>query len=284
MLEKINTWSDYRTKLREFDAVLEHGKAASAALTGLDLPEPHISYGEQIFVKLLAHSATLRRLAPEPSQQATREQWDLSSMSAVARCVVEAHDAFEYIAGHPVTDSERGFRIRLWELHDATRRLKMLDGIGSTDPAIADIRADARRLRAALEGHAFLPCLPAALQAELQRRFTGNDPPAFHLSQRQRCTTSHVDADWHNAVTMQLSQYVHTLPFSVHQLMQFQAGTPEALRLMALPLVYALPFLARVIHGMDLLLPGRAPKPPSRTARTMAAWRTLAEQGTKDIA
>jgi hypothetical protein len=282
MLEEINTWGDYRTKLREFDAVLEHGKAASAALTGLTLSAPHTSYGEQIFVKLLAHATTLRRLAPDPNQQS--EPWDLSSMSAVARCVVEAHDAFEYIAGHPVTDAERGFRIRLWELHDATRRLKMLAGIGSTDPAIAGIRADAARLQLALEAHEYIASLPPVPQAELRLRLRRNDPPDFHLSRKQRCEMSGVDADWHNAVTMQLSQYVHTLPFSVHQLMQFQAGTPEALRLMALPLVFALPFLARVIHGMELLLPGRILKPPSRTARTMAAWRELAAQGTKGIA
>lgn len=284
MLEEINTWGGYRSRLREFDAVLEHGRAACAALAGLNLTEAHTSYGAQIFVKLLAHATTLRRLAPDPGQQPPRELWDLSSMSAVARCVVEAHDAFEYIAGHPVTTSERGFRIRLWELHDATRRLKMLAGIGSSDPAIAGIRADAARLQLALQAHEYIASLPPMPQAELHLRLRRNDPPDFHLNRRQRCEMSGVDGDWHQAITTQLSQYVHTLPFSVHQRLQFQAGTPEALRLMALPLAFALPFLVRVIHRMELLLPGRIPKPPSRTARTMAVWRDLAAQGVKDIA
>ena len=31
MQEEINSWGDYRTKVREFDAVLEHGKAVAAA-------------------------------------------------------------------------------------------------------------------------------------------------------------------------------------------------------------------------------------------------------------
>ncbi|MGQ3053149.1 MAG: hypothetical protein ACT6S0_15335 [Roseateles sp.] len=282
MLEEINTWGDYRTKLREFDAVLEHGKAVSAALTGVALTTPQASYGEQIFVKLLAHCIALRRLAPDPAQAMPRELWDLPSMSAVARCVIEAHDAFEYVAGHSVSDSERGFRIRLWELHDATRRLKILARIGSTDPAIAGIRADAARLQLALDAHAHMAALPTELQAAMRLRLARNDPPDFHLNRRQRCELSGVDADWHEAITMQLSQHVHTLPFSVHQLRKFQAGTPEALRLMAQPLVFALPFLARVIHGMEVLMPGRAPKPPSRTARTIAAWRLLADRGMKD--
>jgi len=283
MLEAINTWGDYRSKLREFDAVLEHGKAVSAALTGVPLTSPHASYGEQIFVKLLSHSVALRRLAPDPNQQVPRELWDLPSMSAVARCVIEAHDAFEYIAGHAVTESERSFRIRLWELHDATRRLKILGGIGSTDPAVTTIMADAARLQLALEAHEYMATLAAVPQAELRLRLRRNDPPDFHLSRRRRCELSGVDADWHKAITLQLSQHVHTLPFSVHQLLQFRAGTPEALRLMALPLEFALPFLARTLLAMDVLLPGRAPRPPSRTARTMAVWCSIAKQGVKAV-
>ena len=282
MLQNIDTWGDYRTRVREFDAVLQHGKAVSAALAGANLSSPQASYGGQIFVKLLAHCVTLRRLSPEPSQALPSELWDLASLSAVARCVIEAHDAFEYIAGHAITDEERTFRIRLWEFHDATRRLKILARIGSTDLAVAGIRADAARLQLALEAHAYLDTLPAEAQAALRLRLRRTDPPDFHLSKRQRCELSGVDADWHEAITMQLSQHAHTLPFSVHQLLQFGAGTADAVRLMGQPLVYALPFLARVILGVDVLMPGRTPRPPSRTARTMLVWRELAARGVKD--
>lgn len=284
MLEAINTWGDYRTKVREFDAVLEYGKAVSSALVGLVPPSRHASYGEQIFIKLLSHCIVLRRLAADPSQRTPQELWDVPSMSAVARCVVEAHDAFEYIAGHEVAEAERAFRIKLWELHDKTRRLKMFGDIGSTDPRINDIRIEASRLEADLQGLKFFTSLPTEHQAVLRQRLAKGDPPAFHLSQRQRCAQSDVNADWYNAVTMQLSQHVHTLPFSVHQLFQFRAGTPEALRLMGLPLQMALPFLARVTLAMAALMPANVPQPPSRTARTMALWRTLAKHGTKDIA
>lgn len=280
MLQEINSWNDYRSKVREFDAVLEHGRAASAALSGLSPAEPHISYGVQIFIKLLGHCIALRRLVPDAAAEPPRELLDLPSLCVLARCVIEAHDTFEYIAGHPVTASERGFRIRLWELHDATRRLKILGGVASTDPAVATIVADAARLQLALESHDYLASLPAAPQAELRLRLRRSDPPDFHLGRRQRCALSGVDASWHKAAILQLAQHVLTLPFSVHQLRQFQAGTPEALRLMALPLVFALPFLARVVLAMDLLLPGRIPRPPSRTARTMAYWRAFAEAPT----
>lgn len=281
MLDAVNTWADYRTKVREFDAVLEYAKAVSQSLIGATPPSRHAGYGAQIFFKLLAHSIVLRRLAADPNRREAAELWDVPSLSAVARCVVESHDAFEYIAGHDVGESERGFRLLLWELHDKTRRMKMLGDIGSTDPRVEAFRAETMRLQAELESHEFLATLPAELQAELRRRLAGAQTPAFHLSQRQRCAQSGVSAEWHDAVTLHLSQYALTLPFPVQQLAQLQADTPDGLRLMALPLLFTMSFLTRVTERMPLLVPGRTPQPPSRTARTMALWRTLAEQGVR---
>lgn len=278
MLDAVNTWADYRSKVREFDAVLEYAKAVSQSLIGATPPSRHAGYGAQIFFKLLSHSIVLRRLAADPNSREAAELWEVPSLSAVARCVVEAHDAFEYVAGHDVGEPEREFRLLLWELHDKARRLKMLGDIGSRDPLITGFRADTQRLQADLGSHAFLATLPAELQAELRRRLARGDPPAFHLSQRQRCALSGVDADWHNVVTMQLSQYAHTLPFPMQQLAQLKADTPDGLRLMALPLLFTMSFLTRVTEKMTSLMPGRLPQPPSRTARTMAAWRALAEQ------
>lgn len=280
MLNAINTWSDYRSRLREFDAVLEYAKAVSAALRGLTADSPQLSYGEQIFVKLLAHAVTLRRLAPASSpQDAMQEPWDLASMCAVARCLVDAHDAFEYIAGHAMSASERGFRIRLWELHDATRRLKILRLIGANDPDVDSLRADAARLQLALESHEHLATLPELTQAELRLRLRRSDPPEYHLSRQERCALSGVDAGWHKSITLQLAQHAHTLPFSVQGHLAAPGGNADAPRLMALPLVFSLPFLVRVIQALDTLRPGRLPRPPSRTARTMQAWRELAGRG-----
>lgn len=283
MLETIKTWGDYKAKIREFDAVLEHGKALSAALVGHVPSTLYADCGAKIFAKLLAHCIALRSLAPESSDTGTRTLADVSSMSALARCAVEAHDAFEYIAGHEMSAPERSFRLQLWELHDETRRLKMFLGAEDATPHVQALRADAQRRQAELEGHEFLASLPAELQAVLRQRFAQGDAPAFHLGQRQRCALSGVNAQWHNAVTMQLSQYAHTLPTSV-LLVDTVPGSRDALRQTALPLLLTLPFLVRVTQAMAALAPDRAPVPPSRTARTMAMWRSFAEQGVKEAA
>ncbi|MCE4552971.1 hypothetical protein [Pelomonas cellulosilytica] len=277
MQQAIYTWEDYRTTVREYEAVLEHAKAVSSAVLAEPAAAKHARYGEQIFLKLLSHCMALHTLAADGNRRGGRALWDVPTMSAAARCVVETHDAFEYIAGHDVPAPEREFRIQLWELHDRARQLK-LTGDGSAAVSQQDaLRADLRKRQLALEGHDFFAALPLELRAELRRRMVAGDPPAFHINQRQRCALSGVDADWHNAVSVELSQYVHTLPFAVERLFQLPPASPEAVRLMAMPLQAALPLLVRVTQATVRLVPGSTPEPPSRTARTMAAWRALAE-------
>jgi hypothetical protein len=271
MLESINTWGQYRAKVREFDAVLEHGKAVAVALVGLAPPASPAREGVPIFVKLVSHAAALRRLAADPAEATRGGLWDMPSLSAVARCVIEAHDAFDYLVAHEMDDAERGFRLQLWELHDQSRQLKQADAAGWRE-ALAP-------LQAGLEAQAVFTALPPGLQTELRRRFAAGEPPAFHLGQRQRCMLSGIDADWYQAVTARLSQYAHTLASTLAELSRLQTESPQALRLMALPLLAALPFLARATEAVARLAPGRLPAPPSRTARTMQVWRQVARAG-----
>lgn len=270
-------WSKYRTTVREFDSVLEHAKAVSASIVGLKPVDRSQIFGEQIFVKVLAHCVTLRQLSPDPARQTSKELWDLPSVAAVARCVIEAHDAFAYITSADVTDAEKDFRFTLWELHDKTRRLKMLEAIGSSDPRNAQIRSEADRLLSLVTAHARFASLPVNIRKKLT-----TDPPAFYLSQRDRCAECSVDYDFYNGVTMLLSQYVHTLPFSIQQLFGFKGGNPESLRLMNQPLQYSLPFLSRATEGMRNLFSGRTPEPSSRVAQTMVVAIAISARGLKD--
>lgn len=198
-------------------------------------------------------------------------------MSAVARCAIESHDAFFYIAGDQVESNERAFRLRLWELHDKTRRHKMLEAIGSRDPRTEEIRSEAQELHRLVVEDSYFQSLPIGVR----KRIMDDDPPPYHSSQRERCMAAGINFDYYNAVTMQLSQYVHTLPFSIHQLFNFRAGSADALALMSLPGQYTLPFLSKAIQGVRELFPQSTPDPPSRVAKKMALATLLAAKGVK---
>jgi hypothetical protein len=275
MRGEVAAWEKYRKAAREYDAILEHAKAVSNALVGVTPQDRNVSYGEQTFVKLLGHCITLRVLAPDPDRKVQKEHWDLSSMSAVARCAIEAHDAFFYVLAQGAVPAERAFRLELWSLHDKTRRLRMLEAIGSRNPKTDELRTEVATLTSAV----LASQLFADLSSGVRDKINKGDPPPYHLSQRERCASYGVNFDYYNAVTMQLSQYVHTLPFAVHQLFGFRAGTEDALGLMSLPLQYSMAFLARVTAQMRDLFPGVAPAAPSRTARAIDLWIGISHRG-----
>lgn len=268
----------YKELITEFDAAGDYASNVSRALVGLSPPEQHRMYAEQIFVKLLAHCITLRRLSPAADGAPQAELWDLSSSSVVARAVIEAFDALAYVALQPIEPAQREFRILLWELHDTNRRAKMLEHIGSRDPRLAEIYASAQELYERVIQHT---CFNT-LSKPLQKRVHDHDPPPFVNSQRDRCLANGINYDYYNAVTMQLSQYAHTLPFAVHQLFSFRAGDAEALRMMSLPFQFVLPFLLRATAGVCLLFPDITPEPPENVAVSLDVWTEISAEGIKN--
>lgn len=268
----------YKKLVAEFDAAGEYASNVSLALVGLSPPEQHRMYAEQIFVKLLAHCISLRRMSPSADGAPATELWDLSSNSVVARAAIESFDALAYLALQAVEPAQREFRILLWELHDANRRAKMLDHIGSKDPRLAETLASAQALNERVVSHV---CFNT-LSKPLQKRVRDCDPPPFENSQRDRCLANGINHDYYNAVTMQLSKYAHTLPFAVHQLFSFRAGGAEELRMMSLPMQFALPFLLRATEGIRQLFPGIAPDPPENVSVSTAVWTEISAKGIKN--
>jgi hypothetical protein len=277
MNRRPDAWEKYRVELRQFDAVLDHARAVSAALVGRDAPSTNATYAEQIFVKALSHCLVMRQLAPDPKRQTPNELWDVPSISSIGRCVIDSHDAFTYICAFGCSQAEASFRVNLWEAHDKTRRIRMLKAIGSADARLDVMLMEANEGQAKLQAHPVF----ATLRSELKQKINAGDPPPYHLSKKEICAAAGVDYEYYTAVTMQLSQYVHAYPFAVRQMFHFRAGEPDSLGLMALPLQFTLPFLGRLTDGMRALFPRLTPEAPSRTAKTMAKWRLLSATGLK---
>jgi hypothetical protein len=262
----------YRSLLREYDALLDHARAISASLTGRQLRSREDSYADTIFTKLLLHGISLRKLCPKLQDG---ELWDIASTCAVARALIETYDALAYVAVHPVSIDERDFRILLWRLHDQQRRLQMLDRVKSSNPQVQEIRASAALLLEAVLKHATY----STLSKDLQGRVSRGDAPAFHLSQRALNVASGVDHDFYVSTTMYLSQQVHTFPMALSQLMAFQPGEPDSLRVSSMPLQYSMPFLAKAIEAATQLWPEAVGDTSESLSRLLQSWIAIAEHG-----
>ena len=269
----------YRAVLREFDAILAHACALSNRLTGRIVAEKHRSYAETIFTKLICHALSLRKLSPTLEVTSPVELLDIGAACSVARTLIEAFDALAYIGLHTISMSEREMRILAWELHDQEHRLTMLEDIGAKGPDVDQVRTSAQRLHDMVRVHPFYWELPSDVRGKIDKGKT----PHYLRSREDRNLSSGINHDYYTSVTMFLSQYVHTLPFALSQLSLTHAGDPGALQLIAMPLQYSMPFMAKAIAGIELLWPDARHEMPEDVRNIADTWDLLAEQGVKGV-
>lgn len=267
----------YLSIVEEYDLIVDHACAMSGRLTGRSVVEKHLSYAETIFTKLLCHAISLRKLSPTLQPSSPTELWDIGSCCAVARTLIEAFDALAYVSLHSVLPPEREFRLLVWELHDKEHRLHMLEEIGAAGLDVESVRSDAKNLQTIVTAHASY----TELSKDVKKMIAEGKAPAYLRSKKDRNAASGINHDYYNGVTMFLSQYVHTLPFALSQLTLSHAGDPGALQVVAMPLQYSMPFLAKAIVGIGTLWPDAQVEMSADLQRKLDLWLFLSEQGVR---
>ena len=272
----IDAHTRYVNNYDEFASLLDHAVATIELQKGRKTRGDRDVYGERIFGKLVCHGLSLQRLSPNP-KPTTRELWDISSSYAIARTLIETYEALAYISLEDVQDIEHEFRVLLWKLHAQERRSEMLRLIGSKHPDIPGLATNVSELRNAILMHPYLPSAGKDIAGKVRR---GTTPP-YHLSRAERDSRCKIDHDYHTAVIMHLSSHVHTHPFSVHQLFDFQAGNPECLGLMGVSLQYSSAFLAKAVVGMRELFRPAVPPVSSSFQQLLDTWDGILAKGVK---
>jgi hypothetical protein len=272
------TPAKYREILAEFDTLLSHAQALCDRLTNRAFEGRHLAYVDTIYTKLICHGISLRRLSPSLDARVARQElWDLPSVCAVARSLIEAYDALAYIGALNIGENEREFRLLLWNAHDHGRRLTMLEKIGAMHARIDEIRQEAAALSEQIWSH---ECFANASK-DLQARVKRGEP--FHLTQKERNIAHGINNDFYAAATMFLSQYVHTLPFAIHQLMHAKAGDPASIQLSSMPLRYTMPFIVKAVDAITALWPDAQEPVPDDLDTLIRQWRHVAENGVTDF-
>ncbi len=271
-------YTKYYENLKDFEELLAFGEVFSNSLIGTKPNNTNEVYGERIFVKLLCHGMTLVKISPSQHRKNNRELWDISSVYAIARALIETFDAMSYIALSGGSESQNEFRLLFWKLHAEARRLDMLNKIGSSHPQIDKVQDDISALQKQVLNHS---CINTCSKQVVVGVENGKYQP-YHLTQRERNEESGVNHEYHNAVTMHLSSHVHTHPFSVHQIIEFKAGNEECIGLMGIALQYSSSFLAKAISGMQQLFPACDPKINESTISLIKQWVRIAENGIRN--
>ncbi|MBY0268045.1 MAG: hypothetical protein K2W84_16635 [Burkholderiales bacterium] len=273
-----DTATKYREVYGEFSALLDYSVALIETQSGHTPNGDRESYAEKIFGKMVCHGISLKRLSPSPSFP-SNELWDISSNYAIARALIETYEALAYVSLEPVEEGERAFRILLWKLHAEERRREMLRLIGSNHPGISEVESKIVNLRSELLSHPNTSALEAAFRGKIEK----GETPLYHLSRAERDSRLKINPDYHRAVIMHLSSHVHTHPFSIYQLFDFNASDPECVRLMSVPLQYCIAFLGKATLGMSDIFSPRMPPRSDQVSQTIENWVNILAKGVKGV-
>lgn len=265
----------YKKTYDEFYLLLNYGEELIEKVS-LNPVSEHIFYGDRIFAKLLCHGKTLLKISPSLTETEPM-LWDVSSSYAISRALIETYDALAYIALGNIDDEEREFRLIFWQFHSELRRSQMLEQIGSNNPSLKEIVLDVENLKNLLLAHPHLK----KCKVELENKIKKGECEPYHLNQRERNELSEINNEYYKAIKMHLSQYVHTYPFSVFQISEFQAGSIESLGLMGVSIQYSLAFLVKSIADMCKIFEPNIPEQTKEIEDSIALWTTLIKHGIK---
>jgi hypothetical protein len=244
----------YREAKTNFGTVLTGMYAVSHAAAGRQVDQRRL-WATVLFTRLCVVSTSLQRLLPEPAKSADEsDAWDLSSVAAIVRMILECCLLFHYLGVEEVSEDEAADRINLFHLHDLTARVSMFQNLLQNQEEAKrgeEIRAT---LLERFEKSALL-----ASKTERQRAHLLRGDKVMFVIQDDVIAKMGVDRTEFRAWYEVLSAHIHSYPFAYHRSLEGGRGigvenNPEK-DWITLALSYVTSFLARTLTQMISLYP-----------------------------
>lgn len=202
---------DYRKRLLKFDAAVCEAIAVSQACANR-VEAPAIGFSTHVFSRMCAHARDLVCAAPK-SRWVKREFdiWDVSSVAAHARSILEGYLLFRYLADAPDDiDTQRAY-VQVMHLYDCKKRIKILPYILSEED-IAGFHKHANEITERLEGIEYFSNLNPKLKKELLAGKWLMITPQKDLIAKLGINQAEFDFFWNY-----LSQYTHVFSFTFYR-------------------------------------------------------------------
>jgi hypothetical protein len=210
---------DYRERLRKFDAVVCEAIAVSqAAAQRLEMPA--VGYSTYVFTRICAHARAM--MCALPISRWVRkdfETWDVSSVAAHARSILEGYLLFRYLADAPSDiDTQRAF-INVMHLYDCLKRIKILPHILPSEE-IDGLKGQADEIISRLNEIPYFLALDAKLKKDLLAGKFIMITPQKEVIEAVGLDQAEYDFFWNY-----LSQYTHVLSFTFYRMEPNGRGT-----------------------------------------------------------
>lgn len=264
----------YRETHTECCKLLDAALTLSAAAQGQSVATRELEVGSWLFAKLALHAKAVIDLAPQGplgGSAPPQELWDVSSMAVLTRAEIDAYYALFYVAVDDVDAEMSEFRWLLWDYHSEFRRLKNLQLIHSTSPAMPQLEARVEDLASKMKAHPVYQRQKSYVRNNIRKGRLG-----IFATNSELATRASIDPAYYKTVFTFLSSYVHAHPFSVNQLAVFRAGEEESLRIISTVLRYAEVYLSLALRDFMSLTPNQKPNLDPNIEQLIELWCNVA--------
>lgn len=203
----------YMESVNMLDNVVRECIYVSRGYGGIPSPHGRHFYGSALFTAMITRGLSLLMLAPHsPWTSKQIEHWDYSSMTGIARTMIELRVAFYYLCTEKCSDDEWYFRWNLFNLHDCTSRIRMFDALGQAEQ-VESFKEQAEELRDRLTSSPFFETIEPK-----QRKKLLHGQTAYLFPLEAIAESAGIERSVFQWLYILFSTHVHALPMSFYRL------------------------------------------------------------------
>ena len=256
---------EYKENLHDFEKLANSAFKLSVITHGISTKFRRVFLGNYIYSEIVMTAISLLKLLPE-SQSSKNDNmifWDLSSVSTLARNLVERYYEMFYNSSEVITDEEEEFRFLLWSLHASKKQKKIFNCFNSDDNSnevsltinkeLDKSYQEIEKYKASIHNNLFFMSFN-----ESDRKKLLKGEKHSYLSQDEINNRLGIDKDTFRAIYVFLSNCTHCLPYSVIESIEARNSGKSHERnskLITLILQYTSSYLALAIYDYLKLFP-----------------------------
>lgn len=205
----------YLERLRMLDEIVRECIFVSRSYAGIPSPTSQHFYASVLFTAMITKCVSLLMLAPHtPWADKKIEHWDYSSMTGVARTILELRIAFYYLCVDHCSEDEWKFRWNLFNLHDCTSRIRMFETL-EDEEQVRGLHEAAESIRSRLIANPFFATIDEKSRKRLLHGQTAFLFPLEVIAER-----AGIDLKTFRWLYVLFSSHVHALPMSFYRIGQ----------------------------------------------------------------
>lgn len=209
----------YRVKVTNLETIASAMYEVSVSASGR-MVDPRRGWATVLFTRLCVLVTSLRRQLPELSNDpGESDRWDLSSVAAICRMILECCLLFYYLGVEEISDEEARDRINLFHLHDCTARISLFTNLFPSPEQVEGMKKQREELLERFSESALL-----ASKTERQKNHLLRGDKVMFVIQDDVLDSLGEDKGVFRGFYEVLSAHVHSYPLAYHRMMMGGRG------------------------------------------------------------